>query len=51
MFFIKDLKNFFNENRFNKAIWENVRKEMLNDNQISWSQSGEAFHYCLSKEN
>jgi|GEM_PF-2314012 hypothetical protein len=50
-FFIKDLKDFFNEYDFIEATWENVKKEMKNDPQLSWGQSGEVFQYCLSKEN
>lgn len=40
-FFVQDLKNFFNENKFETATWDAVKTAILNDKDIMDGSRGE----------
>ena len=48
-FYIEDLKDFFTKNIFEEASWDNIKAAMLNDKDISWSESWEIFNNTLKK--
>lgn len=48
-FFIQDLKEFFEKNRFETATWETIKKTMLSDSDISRGSYGKIFIDILNR--
>lgn len=48
-FFVEDLKEFFEESKFEQATWEKVKEAMLSDHDVVSGSRGELFKNILMK--
>lgn len=49
-YFVNDLKEFFAQNHFVDANWENVRTAMLNDKDVTFGRRGQVLKESLMKD-
>jgi len=48
-FFVKDVKDFFENNKFQKADWKSVKKAMLTDDDIVSNRYGDGDYGTIFK--